>query len=114
MSRVCNNIITFLVCFSIFFSLFTPLKAFISGGQAVTLLLPILAIFFFDKMYLRRQIVLVLLIILAIVLLRMGGVEYFENGYIPDCLILLLGVLALEHYLISKDDKYLKWVLITE
>lgn len=44
----------------------------------------------------------------------MGGVEYFENGYIPDCLILLLGVLALEHYLISKDDKYLKWVLITE
>lgn len=108
-----NSIISFFICFSIFFTTFTPLKAFIKGGEALTLIIPIIIIFFYDRLYLRRQIVGVSIVVLILVLLHFARVEYFEK-IIPDCLVLLFGVFALEHYFITKDEKYVKRVLITE
>lgn len=89
------------------------MRALVQGGQALTYLIPVVLIFIFDKLFIRRQVISALIVVFLIVLLHFIGVGYFEF-YIPECLYLLFGVFALEHYYISKDESYLKWVLAVE
>ena len=108
-----NTIITITVCFSIFFTTFTPVKAFVSGGQTLSFLIPVVLIFMFDKLFLRKEIISTLVVVILIVFLHFLGVGYFEN-YLPECLYLLFTVFSLEHYLVTREKSYAKWVLLTE
>lgn len=107
-----NRIITFLVCSTFFFILFTPIRAFVSGGEAVAMLIPSGVIFVFDKMFLKPRTYLFLIIVATIALLGITGVPYFR-GWIPKVITLSFGYLGLEHYLQNKDIFYAKWVLRT-
>ena len=113
MVRFFNKLITIAVCASIFFTMFTPMRAVVKGGQAFSYLIPVVLIFLFDKLILRKEAMASIVVVLIIVFLHFLGVGYFEN-YIPDCLVLLFGVFAFEHYFITRDQKYATWVLITE
>lgn len=113
MVRFFNKLITIAVCASIFFTMFTPMRAVVKGGQAFSYLIPVVLIFLFDKLILRKEAMASIVVVLIIVFLHFLGVGYFEN-YIPDCLALLFGVFAFEHYFITRDQKYATWVLVTE
>lgn len=107
-----NKIITFLVCFSFFFSIFNPLRAVIHGGDALTMLVPSLIIFVVLNMYLRIRTYLFIFVALIIALLGQNGVAYFEN-WIPKVIALAFGYFGLEYYLLTEDEFYAKWVLRT-
>lgn len=112
MSKFSNNIITVLVCFALFFSMFTPMRALVKGGQAVSYFVPVVFILVFDQLIFRKQVLISLLVVFWILILRFWGVEYFENS-LPECMTLLFGVLAFEHYSVTRDKSYATWVLIT-
>lgn len=105
-----NRIITFLVCSAFFFIFFTPIRAFVSGGEALAMLIPTATIFVFDKMFLKPRTYLFLLVVAIIALLGLSGVPYFK-GWIPDVITLSFGYFGLEHYLQKRDLFYAKWVL---
>lgn len=107
-----KKIITLFVCYSIFFSLFTPIKAYVSGGEALSMLIPTVLIFFYDKMFVRKQTLGVAIVVLIYFLLSYMGVEYF-SGVIPKCIILLFTVFGLEHFFVTKDTRYAKMVIAT-
>lgn len=107
-----NKIITLFVCLALFFNLFTPIRAFVSGGVALSMLIPVVLMFFFDKLFARKQIISVTIVVMIYLLLSYMGVEYF-SGAIPKCIVLLFAVFSLEHYFISKDKLYAKFVVAT-
>ena len=113
MVRLFNNLITIAVCFCIFFTMFTPMRVFVKGGQPFSYLIPIVLIFIFDKLFMRKEAIASIIVVLIIILLHYLGVGYFEH-YVTDCLTLLFGVFAFEHYFVSRDNRYATWVLITE
>lgn len=93
--------------------MFTPMRTIVSGGKAFSYLIPVVLIFIFDKLFLRKQTLVSIFVVLIITFLHNLGVGYFEN-YIPNCMTLLFGVFALEHYFVTRDNSYATWVLITE
>lgn len=105
-----NKIITFLVCFAFFFALFNPIRAFIQGGEAVAMFIPMVVIYFADMMYLRPHTYFFLIIALIIAFLGITGNLYFDK-WIPEITVLGFGYFGLEHYLLTRDDFYARWVL---
>lgn len=107
-----NKIITFFVCFAFFFSIFTPMRVVVNGGEALAMLIPTVLIFIFDKMFLRPQSYVLLIVVAIISALGMNGIPYF-SGWRVDVIVLSFGYFGLEHYLTKKDPFYAKWVLLT-
>lgn len=107
-----KKIITLLVCFSLFFNLFTPIKAYVSGGESLTMLIPIVLIFFYDKMFARKQVIGVSIVVLIYFFLSLIGVEYFKV-VIPKSLVLLFTVFGLEHFFVTRDIWYVRMVIAT-
>lgn len=107
-----NRIITFFVCFALFYTFFTPIRAFANGGEALTLLIPVVLIFVMDKMYLRHAMLWATIVLIIVFLFGISGVEYFK-AWIVYSITLLFAVFAFEHYMIRRDPEYLKFVLLT-
>lgn len=113
MSRFFNNIITIAVCACIFFTMFTPMRVLVKVSQPISYLIPVVLIFIFDKLFLRKEAIASIIVVLIIIFLHYLGVGYFEH-YIADCMTILFGVFAFEHYFITRDKRYATWVLTTE
>ena len=107
-----NRLITFFVCFALFFRLFNPIHAFISGGETLAMLIPVILIFVADTMYLRKSSYYLISVILIIAFLNLIKVDYFSN-FIPRCVEMSFAFFGLEHYLITGDRTYAKSVLYT-
>ena len=107
-----NNLITITVCLSVFWNIFTPIKMVISGGQTLLNLIPVMLIFVFDGMIRRKSFWVISIISIIIFFLNRFGVEYF-NGFLSRIVSLFFYLFCIEHYLITQDNKFGKWVLIT-
>lgn len=107
-----NRIITFLVCFAFFFSIFTPIRSVVSGGEALTMLIPVILIFIFDNFYLRLETYFFIFLLAIIACLGIIGNPYFIS-WRPDIITLAFGYFGFEHYLLHRDRFFAKWVLIT-
>ena len=107
-----NNLITFFVCFAIFFRLFNPIRVFISGGEALVMLIPIILIIISDIMFLRKSSYYLFFVIGIITFLHFIGVDYYSN-FIPKCIEMSFAFFCLEHFLVSEDRNYAKGVLYT-
>lgn len=114
MAKLFKFIIIFFVCFALFFTLFNPIKAFVRGGEAIVTIIPVLLIFFYDRMWRSKYTFGVFIVVFSNFFLFYIGVEYFLDKYIPESVLLLFSVYAFEHYMKTKDTRYLKCVVYTE
>lgn len=102
-----NKIIALLTAIAITYGIFTPFKLFLSGGQAILILIPTVLIFLHDKLLIRRCFVPTALYIICCLLLFFMGSEYFQ---LPSLLSILFGYACFEHYMITKDRVFVKIV----
>lgn len=107
-----NKIITLFVCFAFFFCTFTPIQAFVQGGQAISMLIPSILIFFLDKVYKERVVFLLIAVLSIVIIMGVTGVSYFEN-WVGYSVLLTFSIMGLEHFMIKRDHFYLKWVIIS-
>lgn len=106
-----RNLILFFVCLSIIYRVFTPIRYFYSGGQALSMLVPVLLLYTLGGGYRSLNYNVSIGIALIPVLLGYFGVEYF-SGYLPDSITLLFAIGCLEYYIRNKDDRFAKYSLL--
>ena len=106
-----RDIVLFFVCLSIIYRVFTPLRYFYSGGQALSMLVPLLLLYTLGGLYRSVNFNISIIISLIPILLGFCGIEYFV-GYLPDSITLLFAIGCFEYYLRTKDDKFAKYSLL--
>ena len=104
-------LIILFVCISIVYRVFTPIKFFFDGGQALSMLVPVLMLYTLGGLYRSVNYNITIVIALFPVLLGYWGVEYFV-GCLPDSITLLFAIGCFEYYLRTKDDKFSKYSLL--
>ena len=110
MSKYSNRVISLSVCIAIVFSIFTPFRFVVQGGQALSMLIPIIFITGLDNMFKRKMFWYALSICAIWFWLGQNGVEYFQ-GRIPNIIQFMLAILCLEHYVMEKDRIFARHVL---
>lgn len=105
-----RNLILLLVSLSIVFRLFTPFRLYISGGLALSMLIPVVALYTLGGLYKNRRFYMAGLVSAIPLFLSYIGVEYFE-GYLPDSIGLMFAISCMEYYLSSNDEKFAKYAL---
>ena len=106
-----RNLILFFVCLSIVYRVFTPIRYFYSGGQALSMLVPVLLLYSFGGLYKSVNFNITIVISLIPVLLGFWEIEYFI-GYLPDSITILFAIGCFEYYIRTKDDKFAKYSLL--
>lgn len=104
-------LIILFVCISIVYRVFTPIGFFFRGGQALSMLVPVLLLYSLGGLYRSVNYNIAIVIALLPVLLGYLGIEYFV-GYLPDSITILFAIGCLEYYLRTKDDKFAKYSLL--
>ena len=104
-------LISFFVCLSIVYRVFTPIRYFYTGGIALSMLVPLLLLYTLGGLYRSVNFNITIVISLIPVLLSFCGIEYFI-GYLPDSITLLFTIGCFEYYIWTKDDKFAKYSLL--
>lgn len=104
-------LIILFVCISIIYRVFTPINFFFSGGQALSMLIPVVLLYSLGGLYRSLYYNITIVIALFPVLLGYWGIEYFV-GYLPDSISILFAIGCLEYYLRTKDDRFAKYSLL--
>lgn len=104
-------LIILFVCISIVYRVFTPVSFYFSGGQALSMLVPVLLLYSLGALYKSLFYNITIIIAFFPILLGYWGVEYFV-GYLPDSVTILFAIGCFEYYLRTKDDKFAKYSLL--
>lgn len=105
-------LITLLVSFSCFYVNFQPFRYLLGGGQVLAMLVPMALILVYDGLLTKKTTLAAIGYIATMFILRYLGVEYFESC-LSESVSILFAVVATEHYLKTRDNRYAKWVLIS-
>ncbi len=105
-----KKIITLLTSAAIFFDLFSPLRLYFEGGKALMILLPVLLIILYDRLFIRKYFLPVALYVIVCFILLACGNEYFQLPYLIQ---VLFAFSCFEHFLITRDKAFAKIVLLT-
>lgn len=105
-----KKIITLLTSAAIFFDLFSPLRLYFEGGKALMMLLPVLLIILYDRLFIRKYFLPVALYVIVCFILLACGNEYFKLPYLIQ---VLFAFSCFEHFLITRDKSFAKIVLLT-
>lgn len=105
-----KKIITLFTAIAILFDIFSPLRLIFEGGKALTLLMAVIVIMLYDKLYTRKTFRPIALYVLTCLVLMAFGNEYFA---IPQLISFLFAYACFEHFMIRRDYKYAIIVLST-
>lgn len=105
-----KKLITFLTAAAIFCTIFSPIQLVFAGGRALICFVPSVFIILYDRLYRKKQFVPVALYMCTALIILFSGSEYLS---IPFLVTTLFAYVVLEHYLVSRDEKYARIVLVT-
>lgn len=105
-----KKIIAYLTAIAIVFDLFTPLRLYFSGGKALLMLMPTVAVFINDGLFYKKSFLPLVLYVGAVLAIYLFGSVYYN---IPFILTVMFAFACFEHYMTTRDENFAKIVLTT-